>query len=381
MESIGEKLRSAREARKISIRDVSRDTNIAPTYLVALEDEEFEKFPSETYLIGFLRSYSEYLKLNVEEIIQAYKGYKIGESATPLEELTRPTRITLPMFFSSLSGKINNYGFIGAAVLGALLLIWIIVKITSSSIDTESGQSVDKARSEYKNNLGAGIENIKSLQLQNDKGDILVYRGEAIQFLVENKEVLFILKDIIGEKQFIRIEVLPGKHQLELQMDADRGIELAGMPREVIFTLKGLTENRAKIMVKLGKQLAGAAPAEKTMQGEETSAPVTANTEVVAQNMKSLKIIFEAEFVQKSFVELYLDGVKKMQGFVPEGTVERWEASEHMQIKIGNAGGVKSRINGKVFTFGKSGEVVNKVITWKKDVNNPNLYHLVVKDW
>jgi len=52
-----------------------------------------------------------------------------------------------------------------------------------------------------------------------------------------------------------------------------------------------------------------------------------------------------------------------------------------MQIKIGNAGGVKSRINGKVYVFGRSGEVVNKVITWKKDVNNPNLYHLIVKDW
>ena len=145
MESIGEKLRSAREAKKIAIRDVSRETNIAPTYLVALEEEEFEKFPSETYLIGFLRTYSEFLKLDVEEIIQAYKGYKIGESVTPLEELTKPTRTTLPMFFSSLSGKVNNYAFIGAAVIAALLLVWIIVKITSSGIDTDSGQSVEKA--------------------------------------------------------------------------------------------------------------------------------------------------------------------------------------------------------------------------------------------
>lgn len=379
MESIGEKLRSAREAKKIAIRDVSRETNIAPTYLVALEEEEFEKFPSETYLIGFLRAYSEFLKLDVEEIIQAYKGYKIGESVTPLEELTKPTRTTFPMLLSSFSGKVNNYAFIGAAVIAALLLVWIIVKITSSGIDTDSGQSVEKARSEYKNNLGAGIENLKSLQLQNEKGDILVYKDEAIQFLVENKEVLFLLKEIWKDKQAVKIEVLPGKRDLELEMDAERGLELAGMPREVIFCLKGLTENRAKLMVRLGKQLE--AVPEKVQGNTETVVPVTANTEVVAQNMKSLKIIFEAEFVQKSFIELYLDGVKKMQGFVPEGTVERWEASEHMQIKIGNAGGVKSRINGKVYVFGRSGEVVNKVITWKKDVNNPNLYHLIVKDW
>ena len=55
MESIGEKLRQAREARKITIRDVVKETNISPAYLQALEEEKFDKFPSETYLVGFLR--------------------------------------------------------------------------------------------------------------------------------------------------------------------------------------------------------------------------------------------------------------------------------------------------------------------------------------
>ena len=52
-----------------------------------------------------------------------------------------------------------------------------------------------------------------------------------------------------------------------------------------------------------------------------------------------------------------------------------------IQIKIGNAGGIQSTINGKEFVFGKAGQVANKIITWKKDVTNPNIYHIDVKDW
>ena len=91
--------------------------------------------------------------------------------------------------------------------------------------------------------------------------------------------------------------------------------------------------------------------------------------------------MFEAEFIQKSFIEVYLDGVRKNRGFIQKGTIQRWEASEYIQIKIGNAGGINPKINGKTYKFGGAGQVANKVITWKKDVKNPNLYHIVVKDW
>ncbi|HPB82526.1 MAG TPA: helix-turn-helix domain-containing protein, partial [Spirochaetota bacterium] len=70
MESIGERLRNAREAKKLSLKDVARETNIPSRYVEALEDEEFERFPGETYVIGFLRSYVDYLKLDSDEFIQ-----------------------------------------------------------------------------------------------------------------------------------------------------------------------------------------------------------------------------------------------------------------------------------------------------------------------
>ncbi|HOT43874.1 MAG TPA: DUF4115 domain-containing protein [Spirochaetota bacterium] len=374
MESIGETLRQAREARKISIKDVVKETNISPIYLQALEEEKFDKFPSETYLIGFLRTYSEFLKLDVEAIVQAYKGYKIGESATPLEELTRPTKSNISMVASSFLNKNRNVLLIAGIVIVSIFLIWGIKSLFTSNVDISSDDSTDTIKEEYAKNKEHEIENLRNLQLSNNKGFILVYKNEAVQFLVDNKEVVFLLKSVNGET--VALELLPGKKVVKLKIEEPRTLAIEGCPRDVTFTLKGLTENRAKIMVSLGEKK----EVEETVAKEDEKTTAD-STSVEAQNRQSLKIVFEAEFVQKSFIELYLDGVRKVRGFIPQGQVERWEATEYIQIKIGNAGGIKARINGKEFSFGAAGQVANKVITWKKDVQNPNLYHIVVKDW
>lgn len=377
MESIGEKLRSAREARRLSVRDVVKDTNINPLYIEALEEEDFDRFPSETYLIGFLRSYSEYLRLDTDEIIQAYKGYKIGESATPIEELTRPTRPSIMMLLSNFFDRYKNAIFISSVSIAALLLFWVFKSILVTDVDVDGGNSIKNIREEYEaRNEEDEIKNIQNFQLSNDRGFILVSKDEAVQFLVDNKEVVFLLRDIRDNSAIL--ELFPDKKIEVLEMENPRTVMPEGSPREVVFTLKGLTENRAKILVLLGNKIA--------QEGGEVSESVkeqqvTASNEVETINNRNLKIVFEAFFTQKSFVELYLDGVQKRRGFLPEGTRERWEATEYIQLKIGNAGGLQAKINGKPYTFGKSGQVANKVITWKKDVKNPNLYHIHVKDW
>ena len=377
MESIGEKLRQARESRKISIKDVVKETNISAVYLQALEEEKFDKFPSETYLIGFLRTYAEFLKLDVDAIVQAYKGYKIGESATPLEELTKPTKSNINMALSSFLNKHRNVILITGIALASILVIWGIKALFTSDVDVSGGDSTDNIKEEYVKNKEHEIENLRNLQLANNKGFILVYKNEAVQFLVDNKEVVFLLKSINGE--IVTLELLPGKKIVKIKLEEPKTLSIEGCPRDVTFTLKGLTENRAKIMVSLGEKKAE--EEEKVTKEEDSASTKVDTTSVEAQNKQSLKIIFEVEFIQKSFIELYLDGVRKVRGFMPQGQTVRWEATEYIQIKIGNAGGIKARINGKAFSFGAAGQVANKIITWKKDVQNPNLYHIVVKDW
>ncbi len=58
MFEIGATLRTAREQRGVSIDDAAEATKIRSSYLVALEEEDFERLPGPTYARCFLRSYS-----------------------------------------------------------------------------------------------------------------------------------------------------------------------------------------------------------------------------------------------------------------------------------------------------------------------------------
>jgi cytoskeletal protein RodZ len=94
VESLGVKLKTAREAKGYTIEQVCRDTNIASRYIDALEKEDFSVFPGEPYLLGFLRNYGEYLGLEIEGLLANYRGLKIQEVPIPIEQLLRsPPRI------------------------------------------------------------------------------------------------------------------------------------------------------------------------------------------------------------------------------------------------------------------------------------------------
>ena len=89
MESPGEKLKTARNEKGLTIQQVSREINITASYLEALEAENFAVFPGEPYIIGFLKNYSAYLDLDVQKIISLYKALRIQEQPIPVEHLLK----------------------------------------------------------------------------------------------------------------------------------------------------------------------------------------------------------------------------------------------------------------------------------------------------
>jgi cytoskeletal protein RodZ len=89
VESLGDKLRTAREEKGYAYDQVSRETNIAARYIEALEKEDFAKFPGEPYLLGFLRNYGDYLGLDVPELLSLYRSLRIQEQPVPVEQLLR----------------------------------------------------------------------------------------------------------------------------------------------------------------------------------------------------------------------------------------------------------------------------------------------------
>lgn len=70
---VNEILKSRREQKRLSIHMIHQETKISIVYLEALESGQWNIFPAEVYLLGFLRKYSNYLGLDPEEMVQCYK--------------------------------------------------------------------------------------------------------------------------------------------------------------------------------------------------------------------------------------------------------------------------------------------------------------------
>jgi cytoskeletal protein RodZ len=68
-ESIGERLKKARQAKKITLEDAYSKTKIHTNILQALEENRFQEY-SPVYIKGFLKIYAKFLGLDTEAILQ-----------------------------------------------------------------------------------------------------------------------------------------------------------------------------------------------------------------------------------------------------------------------------------------------------------------------
>ena len=71
---IGDLLRRERERQNLSIKDIEKATSIRALYIDAIEKGEYKTLPGEVYAKGFVRNYANYLKLNANEIVNAFNG-------------------------------------------------------------------------------------------------------------------------------------------------------------------------------------------------------------------------------------------------------------------------------------------------------------------
>ena len=68
-ESVGQRLRQAREARSLSLEQVAQTTFMRARYLQALEEGRLDLLPSIAQARGFLRAYAGFLGLDTEELL------------------------------------------------------------------------------------------------------------------------------------------------------------------------------------------------------------------------------------------------------------------------------------------------------------------------
>ena len=79
MQTIGQKLKQAREAKRLTFEKVFEATRIRVPYLQALEADDLSAMPSPVQARGYLRNYAEYLGLNFDQLLDEMRA-EIGRA-------------------------------------------------------------------------------------------------------------------------------------------------------------------------------------------------------------------------------------------------------------------------------------------------------------
>jgi len=90
---IGNSLREARLRQGLEIPRIEAETKIRGKYLRALEEEQFEVLPGETYVKGFLRTYADFLGLDGQLYLDEYNSrFAAAEEVSLAQSAASPRR-------------------------------------------------------------------------------------------------------------------------------------------------------------------------------------------------------------------------------------------------------------------------------------------------
>ena len=150
--TIGARLKAARTDKGLTIDDLQQITKIQKRYLIAIEDEQFDKLPGDFYVRAFIKQYADTVDLDGNALLEEYSDEL---PATNTENIVQnvddvqPTRTaTREQPSTSPAGRVRNYLptiVVTAVVVLILLFIWFMAVRThtsSSSSSTAASSSV-----------------------------------------------------------------------------------------------------------------------------------------------------------------------------------------------------------------------------------------------
>jgi cytoskeleton protein RodZ len=363
MESIGARLRQTRESKGYTLEQIARDTHIAKRFLDALENEDFDQFPGEPYLIGFLRTYSEYLGLSAQEMVGLYRNLQLQEQPAPMDEL----------IVRKSSAPVGLIVGIVAAVLVVAGGIYLLVKsgVFSSTPQENQEESAPPVVGQTYNLAAEMVEDSFS------EGDrILVPVGDASYPI-----------DLSGVSDVLSISV--GGQTLEVPTATETPVDVDGdSSSDVRITVRSLnaTSSPRSVVMRLDRGL----PAEPEQPAaEEPSEPsvATVDTPVVgstseASRQETARLIAEFPEPEEFSVEVRFsanclfryeaDDQERVEQYFQGGQMLVTSAQQVFRMWATNADAARLRVAGQDISLGRPGEVTAAMIAWSSSPDSQN---------
>lgn len=355
MESIGKFLKQAREKNGYNIEQVARETHISKRYLRALEDEDFSVFPGETYAIGFLRNYAEYLELDPEEIVALYKNLKIQEQPVPMDEL--------------LETKPKKWGFSRIIVLVVILAAlgaggYFLYKVLANRLAGTGPAGTGSEKTALPSKTG------KNFVFQEEAITKWFNRGDTIQYELGKEKY-----KITVEKIDDGLTVKSGPVSLNLKLGSEGYLDLDSDSKpDIKIVLNDIDKTASMERVNLGLYKITKPVVSKTEKATAENTAVqnvnpTGGSTVILEASSAEPFTIDCNFRGYCMFRYLRDKNDRRERFFHKGEQISIDVKNSAVLWVSNAGALKVTIGGKPVQLGKPGEVVTKQIKWVKSEN------------
>ena len=350
---VGQILREVREEKNLSVKDVSRDTNIAIKFVIALENEDYAQFPAETFTIGFLKNYSDYLKLDTAGMLNLYRGEQLVESQQPLEELTKPTVKMIALELKT--NKLLPLGIILGGCLAVFLVIFFSERDNSDSSSTTTESTTTETKETTNPTSHSTIPEISFISQsvpENSSVPFTLTPEQGFTFSVNNQQCKIFIKGVkkVDGENFATIgfNIFPEKkvYNFDSKVGTESVLsynnpELTSLRREIKIVTQAVTDSSAKILVRLSGEA----------KPDSNNKPIG-----------DVPIQVTLYFIRSSYVEFIIDGQTGERGLVSSGETKQLEARDRLEIKVGDGGAVDMIQNGKEkVKLGRPGRLAKKI--------------------
>jgi cytoskeletal protein RodZ len=357
-QTVGEFFRESRKEKEISMDEIVRDTNIPKRYLEAIETDQFDVFPGDTYAIGFISNYAEALELDKEFALSLYKRQIKIEQDAPIEQLVGKT--------NHVSLNTNSIFMIG--VVASAVFIILIVSIIMRSVSEKSD----------KENAAPKVYNYTG----EDAGKVSVQKfkiGDTIN--ISNSNYLTTIKLIsMGEGKSVNAKINSADYVLKNNELAAMDVDNNGT-NDLSVELFNAKEKDIRISITILRE------------NPEASSTNSYSTDDIYNKYKEY-ILSETELLNaptKSLVEMKITGLGYgWLSFQPDNKEEKSMVinnastfnisfNNSLVLYLGNSGAAKIAVGNKEEAGGGWGEISKSIFYWKSKNNQFALVRAILK--
>jgi cytoskeleton protein RodZ len=351
MQELGKQFKAARQDAGLSLQEVHEQTRISLYVLESLERGDVAKLPHPVYTKGFIRNYARLLGLDQEKVVQEYMAAAGGrESEDSLEIDSGVPELNVRRKTDSNSAKLRLI-LLGTAIVAAA--VWLVVSYVSREIrpvppvvmeqnagsDTVLEDPVLERKEDVEPSEESAVMDRESIERQNSPADDGQAPSSADSGISEPEED-------------------HGSVKNEAEQPVSQPVEIVSERSEDVTVDESLTPARKAETV---------LDSSRIDSSSDTTEPAEADLSTNASEVVTKAHILRIEATHDCWLRATADketALYKTVRLLEPGQSANIPFNEDVELRLGNAGGVRLFVDDQPYPFdGNLGDVATVVVS------------------